>query len=409
MNTGLAAQQDADRTAPDVRGDADGELQRPAITGRIDLAGEFYRSGADTLNGRYLRRFWHPVLVSEDLPVGRARLIRIMNEDFTVYRGESGRAQVLEPRCPHRSMLLSAGRVVGDALECFYHGWTYDVTGQCVAQPAERNGVGYAPRVRIRSYPTREYLGLVFAYLGEGSPPPFPHLDMFDKEGVLDAMASLRECNYLEQVEISVDEVHFNFVHRQSQFADVGLNEKVPVIEGVESEYGIERRAVRDGIPRISHIFMPNLLVSMVHSKYRGWGELAAWRVPVDDDSHITFTVNLVHATNGEAEEFRRRRQERREKLRNAPNVNELARQVLRGEITIEEVNERPDSLVIQDVVAMMGCKFDRDRRGDRLGRSDQQLVLLRNIWKRELQALQEGRPLKSWTWPSGLQITTGL
>lgn len=374
-----------------------------------DIAGHFSACGGDTLSGRYLRRFWQPVLLSEALPVRKSLSIKMLNEEFPVFRGESGRAQVLGPRCPHRSMTLSAGRVVGDTIECFYHGWTYDQKGQCVAQPAERNGIGFADRIRIPQYPTREYLGLIFAYFGEGESPPFPHLDMYDTEGVIDAMASYRECNYFEQVEISVDEVHFNFVHRQSQFADAGLNEEIPLIEGVEAEHGIVRRAVRGGTARLSHIFIPNMLLSLVHSKYRGWGELAAWRVPVDDNSHITFTVNMVHATGADAEDFKRKRLGRREALRNLPSVNEVARSILRGETGIEDINDRPDALVIQDVVAMMGCDAGRDRRLDKLGRSDMQLVLLRNIWKREMLALHEGRPLKNWTWPAELQLSKGI
>ncbi|MGD9941713.1 MAG: Rieske 2Fe-2S domain-containing protein [Burkholderiaceae bacterium] len=374
-----------------------------------DLSGEFGRCGPDTLAGAFLRRFWQPVMLSEGLPLARARAVRIMGEDLTAYRTASGRAQIVQARCPHRSMALSAARVEGEALQCFYHGWTFDAEGQCIAQPAEEGGVGYASKVRIRSYPTREYLGLVFAFLGEGGPPPFPHLDMYDTGGVIDTMASYRECNYFEQIEISVDEVHFNFVHRNSQFADAGLNEEIPRIEGVETGYGIERRAIRGDSVRLSHFFMPNLLVSLVHSKYRGWGELAAWRVPVDDDSHITFTVNLVHAEGEEAHEFCQRRDARREVLRSLPNANEIARAVLRGEISIDSINERPDALVIQDLVAMMGCDAQRDRKRDSLGRSDRQLVLLRSIWKRELQALRDGTPLKSWTCPSGLQLSTGL
>jgi 5,5'-dehydrodivanillate O-demethylase oxygenase subunit len=375
----------------------------------VDSIGDFWESGPDTLSGRFLRRFWQPVLLSEALPVKRSIGIRIMNEEFTVFRGEGGQAQVLAPRCPHRSMLLSAGRVLGDSIECFYHGWTFNQNGQCIAQPAERDGVGFAPRVRLKSYPTREYLGLVFAYFGDGEPPPFPHLDMYDTEGVIDAMASFRECNYFEQVEISVDEVHFNFVHRQSQFADAGLNAEIPIVEGEEAEHGIVRSASRSGVSRVSHIFMPNMLLSMVHSKYRGWGELAAWRVPVDDNSHITFTVNLVHATGADAEDFKKKRLERRQKLAALPSGNEVAQRILRGQMNIDEINDRPDALVIQDLVAMMGADAGRDRRLDQLGRSDRQLALLRNIWRRELLALDEDRPLKSWTWPSGLELTKGV
>ena len=89
-----------------------------------------------------------------------------MGEDYTLYRGEDGAAHVVAPRCAHRGTQLSTGWVEADCLRCFYHGWKYDSTGQCVEMPAE--DPSFPPRVKIRGYPTEEYLGLVFAFLGEG-------------------------------------------------------------------------------------------------------------------------------------------------------------------------------------------------------------------------------------------------
>src|SRR4029453_2584574 len=102
------------------------------------------------------------------------------SQDFTIYRGEDGTAHVVAPRCAHRGTQLSTGWVEGDCIRCFYHGWKYDGAGQCVEQPAE--DAGFAGKVKIESSPTEEYLGLVFAYLGEAQrdatgafrPPPLP-------------------------------------------------------------------------------------------------------------------------------------------------------------------------------------------------------------------------------------------
>src|SRR5256885_1220571 len=124
---------------------------------------DFYHSGPDTLVGRYFRRFWQPIHRSEDILVGRAKPIRFANEDFTLYRGESGAPHVVAFRCAHRGTQLSTGWVEGDCLRCFYHGWKYDASGQCTEMPAE--DPGFPPKVGIASYPTEEYLGLIFAYL----------------------------------------------------------------------------------------------------------------------------------------------------------------------------------------------------------------------------------------------------
>src|SRR5262249_53035312 len=141
---------------------------------------DFSHTGPGTLAGRYLRRFWQPVARAEDLPPGRARPIRVMNEDFTLYRGESGTPHVVAPRCAHRGTQLSTGWVEGDCIRCFYHGWKYDASGQCVEMPAE--DPTFPPRIKVASYPTQEYLGLIFAYFGDAErddtgalrPPPLP-------------------------------------------------------------------------------------------------------------------------------------------------------------------------------------------------------------------------------------------
>src|SRR4029434_9825006 len=111
---------------------------------------DFVHTGPDTLAGQYLRRFWHPILRSADLPPVRAQPIRIMGEDLTLYRGEAGAPHCVAFRCAHRGTQLSTGWVEGDNLRCFYHGWMYDGSGQCVEQPAEPETV--CSRITINSY-----------------------------------------------------------------------------------------------------------------------------------------------------------------------------------------------------------------------------------------------------------------
>lgn len=73
-------------------------------------------TGPGTLAGRYLRMFWQPVYRAEDLAPGRAMPIRIMSEDFTLYRGEGGIPHVVAFRCAHRGTQLSAGWVEEDCI-----------------------------------------------------------------------------------------------------------------------------------------------------------------------------------------------------------------------------------------------------------------------------------------------------
>src|SRR5215208_457002 len=139
---------------------------------------DFAHTGPGTLAGRYLRRFWQPVYLGRELQIGHARPIRIMSEDFTLYRGESGQVHLLAYRCAHRGTQLSTGWVEGDCIRCFYHGWKYDHTGQCVDMPAEN--AAFPAKVCIRSYPLEEYLGFVFAYLGDDQPPAFTRWPEFE-------------------------------------------------------------------------------------------------------------------------------------------------------------------------------------------------------------------------------------
>ena len=85
-----------------------------------------------------MRRFWQPVFRSEDLPKGRAFPVRILSEDFTLYRGETGVAHAVGHRCSHRGTQMNTGFIEGDCIRCFYHGWKFDGDGQCVERPGVR-------------------------------------------------------------------------------------------------------------------------------------------------------------------------------------------------------------------------------------------------------------------------------
>src|SRR5687767_8263547 len=80
---------------------------------------DFVHTDPGTLAGRFMRMFWHPIYRSQDLAIGRAVPVKIMGEDFTLYRGESGAAHLLAYRCAHRGTQLSVGRVEGDCIRCF--------------------------------------------------------------------------------------------------------------------------------------------------------------------------------------------------------------------------------------------------------------------------------------------------
>jgi 5,5'-dehydrodivanillate O-demethylase oxygenase subunit len=86
-------------------------------------------AGPGTLMGRILRQYWQPVATTEEVDQKKALPTRIMSEDLTVYKGESGQYYVVDFRCAHRGTQLSTGWVEGECIRCFYHGWKYDGSG----------------------------------------------------------------------------------------------------------------------------------------------------------------------------------------------------------------------------------------------------------------------------------------
>jgi 5,5'-dehydrodivanillate O-demethylase oxygenase subunit len=349
---------------------------------------DFYYTGPDTLAGKYMRKFWHPVQRSEDLKAGWAKPIRIMSEDFTVYRGETGKPHVVAHRCPHRLTQLSVGWIEDDFIRCRFHGWKFDSSGQCVEQPAEKES--FADKVRIRSCPTEEYLGLIFAYFGEGEPPSLPRYADFEKEGLW-AETYVRPCNFVNNLEN--DPIHIPFTHRESEFY-LNRPPEIPDITVEESEWGVLLQSrFPSGRLYITHHGLPNILCFRERDR-----DHLAWRVPIDDEHHASFQLDVTHILEGEeGEAYRNRHKARTGQLGRSPT--EIGEAVLRGEMRIQDIEgpERSNIVWIQDYATQVGQGPVELRKLEWLGRSDRALILIRKIWERELQALEDGLPLKQW------------
>jgi 5,5'-dehydrodivanillate O-demethylase len=374
------------------------------------------RTGPGTLAGRYLRGFWQPVYRAQDVPAGRAVPGQIMSEKFTIYRGEGGEAHVVAFRCAHRGTQLSTGWVEGDCIRCLYHGWKYDASGQCVEQPGEDEA--FAGKVRIKSYPTREYLGLIFAYLGDGEPPEFPRLPDFEVPGVLEAcIPEYWPCNYFNRIDNGCDGAHVRFTHREA-IARSGSGRRLTMPTSVvpeETESGVRQVSLLGGRPADSyHYFhMPNLSQTQAYSRVEGSLEDArnlvvdriSWRVPYDDDSTVSFSLDLVYLHGEEGEVYRARRRQTEERIAREFPPPELGDAVLASKRRVRDMDMRMSTAAlfsVEDYVTQVG-QGHPDRSADRLGRMDAGIILLRNIWYRELRALEEGRPLKQWQPPRGI------
>lgn len=361
---------------------------------------DLVRTGPNTPAGRYLRSYWQPIYYSKDLMAGRAVPVRIMSEDFTLYRGESGKAYSLEFRCAHRGTQLSVGSVEGECIRCFYHGWKYDGSGQCVEQPAEPES--FANKIKIRNYPTQEYLGLIFVYLGDGAAPELPRYPEFETSNALLETKDdsyVRACNYFNNLENSLDTTHVGFVHRDHRGAFDGLKDS-PTLSAEESDWGITFRVRRpSGATRTTQFGMPNIFhmhTSIPSDPEIGWKESLIWWVPIDDANHRQFRINLVPVSGQAAEIYLRRQQELRSKVDMAHA--DLAEQILAGKLHLTDVDSnRTDKVRLEDDIAQIGQGRIADRNHERLGRADVGVILIRKLWLRELLAQEEGRSSKEW------------
>ena len=360
-------------------------------------------TGPSTLGGKYMRMFWHPVYRAEEILPGRAKPIRIMGEDFTLYRGTSGTPHVVAFRCAHRGTQLSAGWVEGDCIRCMYHGWLYDETGQCLEQPAEEES--FAKKIRIRSYPTQEYLGLIFAYLGEGNAPPFPRYPHFEKEGVLEVLpVQVWPCNFFQRVDNNGDTFHVPFVHRGA-YLSADIRSGLPTISKEESPWGTTGYATfPGGWTNVLQFVMPNGYTFRNPSPDPEipWDDRFQWDVPLDDQQSLQFRLRLVPLT-GEAARLYRERQAELMAKENF-SIKDAGQAVLTGKLNFEDLekltNDKISLIHSQDYVSQAGQGVIADRTQEHLGRSDVGVILFRKIWERELRALAEGRPLKKWALP---------
>ncbi|NIO11930.1 MAG: Rieske 2Fe-2S domain-containing protein [Deltaproteobacteria bacterium] len=360
--------------------------------------------------------FWQPIYRAQDLRAGRAVPIRIMSESYTLYRGESGSPHLLDFRCAHRGTQLSTGWVEGDSIRCRYHGWRYGADGLCVEQPGE--APDSAGRVQIKSYPTREYLGLVFAYLGEGEPPPFRRFPDLDRPGLTGAgEIEYWPCNYFNRLDNACDAGHVVFTHRESIERSGRLDQlAVRQVSAEETEYGVRTSIHVPGkSPVYLHCHMPNINQVRVQVMIEGsaedvktlWADRLFWRVPVDDERCVSFAADWIPLTGEAARKYEERRQQSQAAFERVGRTHgELGEAILQGQMEIKEIDPVTNMyqlFLAEDYSVQVGQGAVADRSHESLGKSDVGVFLLRKIWERELTALAEGRPLKNWATPAGL------
>jgi phenylpropionate dioxygenase-like ring-hydroxylating dioxygenase large terminal subunit len=258
--------------------------------------------------GELLRRYWHPIAVSEqvtDLP----RAVKILGEELVLFRDGKGRAGLVYPRCMHRGTTLLYGKVEERGIRCCYHGWLFDTEGRCLEQPCEPDA-GHPLRDRFRQpwYPVEERYGLIFAYMGppEKKPvlPRFDNLEdlapdekMFVNIGgrgsTGDNSLDIVPYSWLHMNDNIMDPFHVQVLHSTisgpqfaAQFALMPTVRFFPVEEGVC--YSAVRK-LDDGqeVDRISSWICPNIMSVPDIQLRPGKSNGIAWVVPVDDENYV--------------------------------------------------------------------------------------------------------------------------
>jgi nitrite reductase/ring-hydroxylating ferredoxin subunit len=198
----------------------------------------------------YLREHWMPILRSADLPPGVPVPARRLGEDLVMWRDSAGDPVVMTDRCPHRGAKLSGsrlcpGEVVGDEIQCPYHGWRYDQQGQCtkVPQATDTSGDHLRRRARVLGvYPAADRVGLIWAFMRSRVEPPVldPYIPWQMEDPAWDGgvvRAVVAGGNWRLWLENSVDPCHPRFLHRRSSNAARYVVTVAPEIQEIEITY----------------------------------------------------------------------------------------------------------------------------------------------------------------------------
>lgn len=343
------------------------------------------RVGPGTPMGQLLRRYWLPAAASCEIPRGAARPVRILGEDFVLFRDTRGRPGLLGQRCPHRQTSLVYGCVDEQGIRCPYHGWKFDHQGRCLETPAEPADSNLRNHVRAQACRVEELGGFVFAYLGPEPAPLLPRFDLFVWDGVLrDIGQALLPCNWLQIMENNVDPHHLEWLHghhlaevraRQGQSSPTHYRRHQVQIGFDVFEYGIIKRRVVEGGSEsdddwtIGHpLVFPLMLRVGAGAQHR-----FQIRVPVDDTTTRNYWYSCYRPAAGVC----------------AP---------AQDEIPLYEVPWRgPDGEFLLDFVDggdIMACVSQgpiADRTRERLGSSDEGIVLYRRLLMEQLRKVQAG------------------
>ena len=371
--------------------------------------------------GEYFRRYWLPALLSEEVeaPDGPPVRIRLLGEDLLAFRDTEGRVGIVDERCPHRRASLFWGRNEECGLRCVYHGWKFDVHGTCVDIPNEPPEYGFQNKVRIKSYPAREYGGAIWVYMGPHDPPPeLPKLEWARVPATHRYVSKrFQETNYLQAVEGGIDSSHSNFLHASVEAfrrtddyvqkvrnssnlrAKYHLLDQSPRFAVQKTDYGLIIAARRNADDdtyywRLTQFLLPSHTIIPYQPGNSIHGH--CW-VPRDDETCWVWTISWNPQRPLSEEEWSEIRNETYvhaavdpvtfRPLRNHSNNYGIDRTLQRNSSMTGIRGFATQDMAVQE---SMGRQVDRTR--ERLGTSDTGIIAARRLLLQEIEALETGQ-----------------
>jgi phenylpropionate dioxygenase-like ring-hydroxylating dioxygenase large terminal subunit len=383
------------------------------------------RVGPGTPMGELLRRYWMPALLEEEVgePDGAPIRLRLLGEDLICFRDSKGRIGIVEAYCAHRRAGLYFARNEDCGLRCIYHGWKFDVDGNCVDIPSEPDhGASFKNRPRIVSYPNAVRGGVVWIYMGPpefaSQPPDFEWSTLPVRQRT--ATKRLQQCNWAQAVEGGIDSSHISYLHGRTdtqpktvkhgetlvKYWDV---DRSPVLEVKETPYGMLIAARRDAGEndayywRITQFLLP--FYTMIPPRGAGQDSRDAWYyghawVPIDDEHTWSWSFSASPHREYSDDEL---------KLHGARDgfwgpTDENYRPVLnkQNDYRISRDRQRKenfsgiDGIPNQDSAVQESMQPVVDRTRERLGHSDRAIVNFRRTILRMAEENAAGQPPES-------------
>lgn len=379
--------------------------------------------GRDKPAGRLLRQYWQPVALIEELDNERpVRPVKLMGQHFVLFRDEQGRFGLLDRDCPHRGADLAFGRPEDGGLRCPFHGWLFDVTGQCLETPAEPASSKLCQRIKQKSYPVVLRSGILFAYLGEGEPPAFPDLDCFvAPDSHVFAFKGHIACNWLQALEVGIDPAHASFLHRFFEDEDPNANygrqfransadsdmpmTKVlrdfvrPQIEVERTDYGLRLFALRRISEQSMHVRVTNLLFPQAFViPLSADMTITQWHVPIDDTSCYWYAIFTSFKDEVDKAQMRAQRLQLYTLPDYMPRVNKANNYGFDArEQKTRTYTGMGDDINVHDQWAIESQGPIQDRTREHLGSTDKAIINYRSMLMKAIEQVETGngdRPL---------------